>query len=85
MSNHTLTSWKDCRDPRRVRSFALEHGCQVRTGKGDHEVITYQNRSMPFYNREISTGVACKLWKWFKIMGLLAIAIAAFLLAAGVI
>jgi len=72
-----IASWKDCRDPREVCKFVEAHGCSVRQAAGDHEVITAPNGShFVIHDRELSTGVACKLFKWLKYAGLLAVVLA---------
>jgi hypothetical protein len=68
----TISTWKDCRNPDNVRHFVTEHGCTVRQAAGDHQVINAPNGShFVIYDRELSTGVACKLFKWLKYAGLL--------------
>lgn len=68
MGKTILQTWKDCREARKVESFAVEHGCIVRKGKGSHRVMEAPNGSkMPFYNsNNISTGVANIIFKWFR-------------------
>jgi hypothetical protein len=69
---HKIDSWKDCRDPKNVKGFVKENGCAVVPGSGDHEIIkTPTGASFTIYNREMSTGVACSLFKWLKYVGLL--------------
>lgn len=70
-----IASWKDCRDPGKVRPVFQAKGGQCRPAAGDHEVWTAPNgQHFTIYNRELSTGVACKLFKWLKFVGLLVIA-----------
>lgn len=72
----SISTWKDCRDPKTVHQFVASHGCTLHPGAGDHEVITAPNGShFVIYNRELSTGVACKLFKWLKYAGLLVVAL----------
>ena len=75
---NTLHSWKDCRDSAKVEKFARKAGCDVREAAGSHKVIRYKQMTETFYSGEISTGVACKLWKFFIKAGLIVAGIVAF-------
>lgn len=80
---HTIESWKDCRDPRNVEYTAIHAGCHVRKGKGSHKIIEAPNgQKQPFYEDEISTGVACKLFKWFQENHIIVLALGAIISAA---
>ena len=72
-----ITGWKECRDLKVVRPIFQSKGGTCRPGAGDHEVWTAPNGChFVIYNRELSTGVACKLFKWLKYAGLLAVVLA---------
>lgn len=69
-----IRSWKDCIDPRKVETFARENGVEIRTGKGDHKVMSYKGQSETYYTgRELSIGVAREVWKYFLRVGLLVV------------
>jgi hypothetical protein len=84
MGKKEIESWKDCRDFRTVETFADRKGCKRRAGKGDHEVIEAPSGdSFAIYCREMSTGVACALFRWFKEQGLITKCIVLLVLGAG--
>lgn len=68
-----ISSWKECRDDRKVLSFAKEHGVNIREGKGDHFVMEKDGKFEVGYHREMSTGVAVSIFKFFKACGILCI------------
>ena len=71
-----IRSWKDCTDGNKVQKFASSNGLDVRRGKGDHYVMRHQSgASQTCYNGTVSTGVACKIFKFFKMVGLVSIPI----------
>jgi len=70
-----ITSPRDCSDYKKVESYATAHGATIRQGKGDHAILTYNNSSMTYCRREMGTGIACKIFKWMKMMGMLCLAI----------
>ena len=75
-----IESWKQCRDPKVVERVADTNGCKRRHGAGDHEIIEAPNGDhFAYYNRELSTGVACKLFKWFVDHKFVMVAVVAFL------
>lgn len=80
MSKTRLNSWKDCTDSKNVTSFAQEHGLEIRECAGSHKMMKTSDgkNSMTYYNGDISTGVACKIFKWFKTMGILGILLLGF-------
>ena len=69
----SISTWKDCRDSSRVEKFARSSGLEVREGKGSHKVMKDPNSgaTQTFYSGDISTGVAVKLFKYFKYVGLI--------------
>jgi hypothetical protein len=69
-----IKSWKDCRDSKNIESAVISAGGSVRNCNGSHRVAEIPGKgSMTFYESEnISTGVACKIFKWLKTMGVLA-------------
>jgi hypothetical protein len=72
MSKNRINSWKDCTDSRKVEGFAREKGLSIRECAGSHKMMSDNNgNQMTFYKGDISTGVACKIYKWFKVVGLL--------------
>lgn len=75
MSKNRISSWKQCTDSKTVESFAKEKGLEIRECAGSHKMMrTADGRnSMTFYNGDISTGVACKIFKFFRNLGLLGV------------
>ena len=66
-----INSWKDCTDGNKVQKFAEQSGLSVRRGKGDHYVMRHESgASQTCYNGTVSTGVACKIFKFFKAIGI---------------
>ena len=65
---------QDCCDYKKVESFARNKGCDIRQGKGDHGVISYNGQSVVYCRREVGVGIGCKIFKWFVKMGLLGLA-----------
>lgn len=52
-------------------SVARSSGCSIRRGKGDHVVICpsgYEN--IVVVDRPMGRGLGCKIWKMFKLAGL---------------
>jgi len=69
-----IRGWKDCIDPRKVETFARENGVEIRTGKGDHKVMSIGGQSETYYTgRELSVGVAREVWKFFLKAGLICV------------
>jgi hypothetical protein len=68
----TITK-KQCMKYRKVESFANKKGCDIRPGKGDHMIISYNDNQIVYARREMGYGLACTIWRWFKLMGFLAI------------
>lgn len=67
-----IRGWKDCIDPKKVETFARENGIEIRTGKGDHKVMSFGGQSETYYTgRELSVGVAREVWKFFVRLGLI--------------
>jgi hypothetical protein len=55
-----------------VETFARENGVEIRTGKGDHKVMSYGGQSETYYTgRDLSVGVAREVWKFFLKAGLI--------------
>jgi hypothetical protein len=70
-----VKNWKDCRDSTNVEKVVKANGGEVREAAGSHKVATFHtpngDTSMTFYNsKEISTGVAVKIFKWLRGLGL---------------
>ena len=83
MRKPMLNSWKDCTDSRKVEKFARASGLEIREAAGSHKMMKCGEYRMTFYEGDISTGVACKIWKWFKTIGVLTlIGLAIYLSAA---
>lgn len=70
MGNKPL-SVQDCTNGDKVEKYAIHKGLNVRNGKGDHAIIKYNENEIVFCRREMGKGLACKIFKWFKTMGLL--------------
>lgn len=64
---------KDCMDYKKVEHFALSNGCNIRNGKGDHAVIQYENNRIVYTRRDMGYGLACSIYRWFRLIGLLII------------
>lgn len=75
MSKTKMDSWKDCTKGKNVTKFANERGLQTREASGSHKVMKTSDgkNSMTYYEGDISTGVANKIFKWFKTMGFIVI------------
>ena len=63
---------------KQVIEQAKKTGCLVRNAKGDHLVVETPpghpvKGSMAFVNRDMGKGLGCKVYKWFKVMGLLGV------------
>lgn len=53
---------------------AEHNGCNIRRGKGDHVDIEFPDGShQTVCDREMGRGLGCKIWKAFKLAGLLVI------------
>ena len=51
---------------------AKQNGCTVRNGKGNHFVITPPNgQNIVVVNRKMGRSLGCKVFKMFKIAGIL--------------
>jgi hypothetical protein len=60
-------SWKDCTDSRKVEYTAHHAGIVTYEAAGSHFILEAPNGDkIAAYHGEISTGVACKLFKFFK-------------------
>jgi len=70
----TLTK-KDCMKHKAIEKFAIQNGCTIRHGKGDHSILEYENNRMTYVRRDMGYGLACSIYKWFKLIGLLVIII----------
>lgn len=71
-----IRCWKDCIDPKKVETFARENGVEIRTGKGDHKVMSYGGQSETYYTgRDLSVGVAREVWKFFLKAGLICLVV----------
>jgi predicted RNA binding protein YcfA (HicA-like mRNA interferase family) len=58
---------------------AEQAGCNVRRGKGDHVDVELPDGShQTVCDREMCRGLGCKIWKAFKIAGLLVIVYSAY-------
>lgn len=78
MGKPVVRTWKDCRDPRVVLSFAQRNGVRVESGRGDHVKLEYKGHHETLYtSRELSIGVAREVWKFFLRVGLVAMFVAA--------
>ena len=68
MSKHITR--EDCRDGRKVTSHIKSSGGIVRAGKGDHAVASMpgHEQSMTYCQREMGTGLACKIYKWMVLV-----------------
>ena len=71
MSHSKINSPKDCMDNKKVYSFARENGCEIIQAKGDHVKIKKDNQEIIYCDREMGFGLACKVWKFFKTVGLI--------------
>lgn len=71
----SISTWKDCTDGRRVEKFAIKSGLDVRECKGSHKIMSdpKTGATQTFYYGDISTGVAVKLFKYFKYIGVICI------------
>lgn len=77
MSKTKINSWKDCTDSRKVESFCVNQGMELRNTSGSHVIVKGpDNSTQCFYrhgNGEISSGVAHALYSWFKKLGVVLI------------
>lgn len=82
MSKSKINSWKDCRSDRKIIQVARENGLEYRECAGDHFQIKdpRSGSAMTAYHSEnISTGVAVKIFKWLRNIGIAALIIGYFL------
>lgn len=69
MSDDTISK-KDCMDYKKVESFATSKGCEIVYG-GKHAKIKHNNNTMAYPRKTMGYGLACSIYKWFKLVGLL--------------
>jgi hypothetical protein len=64
----TLKNWKDARHLDKVKRAAKEAGFEIKNGKGSHykieDPITHEH-VIGYYTKEMSTGVAMQIYKFF--------------------
>lgn len=65
MSTKNITQPKHCMDGKNDIAFAKLKGCNVRHGKGDHEIVEINGNSIPIPNRDLGFGLACEVFKFF--------------------
>lgn len=55
--------------------YAETHGAQVRNGHGSHKVVYINDTQIvvPCHNKDLGTGLRCKIIKFFQLAGLLVI------------
>jgi hypothetical protein len=71
----------DCKDTSKVITFAVQHGCDIENGNGDHAKLIKDGRHVTIVRKkEMSIGVASQVWNFFKTAGLVTL-IAVFVLA----
>lgn len=70
-----ISSWKDCTDSRKVERAAKNGGLEIRNTKGSHRIMKdpTTGATQTYYDGDISTGVAVKLFKFFKYVGIASI------------
>lgn len=74
-----IKHWKDCKDDKNIISFAKQNNVEVREAAGSHFVMSKGNNIMTAYHsNNISTGVAVRVFKWFKTIGLVCVIIGYF-------
>lgn len=79
MGKKTISSVNDCRDSRNIDKFAAENGLRTREAAGSHKMVYVKNEqggedAMTYYNsKDISIGVAAKIFKFFRRYGLVVI------------
>lgn len=62
-------------DGREALAIAKKAHCDLRNCSGDHVVVTFPNgKKEPVPNRKIGRGLGYKIWKAFKLAGLVCIA-----------
>lgn len=71
MGNKVINSPKDCMDNKKIEKFCREKNLQVERGKGDHVKIYHKDSMMVYCDRDMGLGLASKIFKWFKYVGLL--------------
>lgn len=80
MSKYKPNSPKEFMDHKNVEKFAKQNHLDIRNGKGDHAVIKYGSDEMVYCRRNMGYGLACTIYKWFKLIGLLCFMVCVFLL-----
>jgi hypothetical protein len=68
-----INSWKDCRDDRKVISFARSNGIEVREAKGDHFLMKKNDQIVGGVHREMYEDSAKKIFNFFKNLGLIGV------------
>ena len=77
MGKQFINNPKDCMNPRNIEKFASQKGLTVRQCGGDHKMVegynpsTHERDCMTYCDREMGFGLACKIFKFFKNLGLL--------------
>lgn len=68
-------NYKEFKDYKNIEKVALKNNCEIREGKGSHKVIKAPNGSTMVYykSKDISDGVAHKIYKFFKMLGFITI------------
>lgn len=81
MSKSIIRQPRDCCDPKKVETFAKQNHIEIIQAKGDHKKLKYTGekplpKDMPnemvYCDREMGTGIGCKIFKWFAGLGFLA-------------
>lgn len=77
MAKTTMDSWKDCIDSRNIDRVVKSAGGNIRKCSGSHKIAEIPGKgNMTYYeSKNISTGVACKIYKWLKAVGVICIII----------
>jgi hypothetical protein len=77
MGHPVITSPKDCMNPKKIEAFAKQNHLPIRQCAGDHKMVegynpqTHERDCMTYCDREMGFGLACKIFKFFKTLGLL--------------
>jgi ribosomal protein L14 len=73
MAKHRISSWKDCRDDRKVISFARNNNVEVREAKGDHFLMRKGDEIVGGVHREMYEDTAKKIFNFFRNLGLISV------------
>ena len=83
MSKQVITNPKDCMNPKNMEKFSKQNNLIIKQCAGDHRIIegynpkTHERDCMVYCDREMGFGLACKIYKFFKTLGLLILLIGA--------